>query len=193
MSRRLIRSSKRSTVGENVDPLTEVRRHGWLHDYHMELDQGPDRSITSAGPDPFLMQRARDRNELPTPPVQAAVAPVVVNVNINLGDILRRIASGDTTATEALEEMVRPQSRQQLTEGADDALYKDGDQFYVVRQQERFMPRSQGWLTGMKFEITKSGRESDLYNVKFLVGVGGASIRRRLLHKAVERGDVRKI
>jgi len=84
MSKRLKRLQER---------LEEVRRYGWLRDYHHELDQGPDRSASTARP-------------APAPPAASSTPPINVTVNINLGDILKQIASGDKSAKEALEEMM---------------------------------------------------------------------------------------
>jgi len=68
------------------------RRHGWLQDYHQELDHGPERSI-------------QVNNGSSTP--QAQPSPVTVNVNINLGDIISQLIKGQKTTKEALEEIVQ--------------------------------------------------------------------------------------
>lgn len=66
------------------------RRHGWLHDFHQELDHGPDRTVPVGGNG-----------------YQPQQSPVTVNVNINLGDIISQLVKGQKTTKEALEEIVQ--------------------------------------------------------------------------------------
>jgi len=86
--------------------IEEVRRYGWLRDYHHELDQGPDRSISDQA-HPAPSQKSQSQPSTP---------PINVTVNINLGDILKQIASGGKTASEALEEMMEERRQQLLVE-----------------------------------------------------------------------------
>lgn len=102
--RRLIRQR---TNERTSGCLEEVRRYGWLRDYHHELDQGPDRSISA---EPVSVHQSWDR-----PKPQQASPPVIVNVNINLGDMLSRLVTGESSTREALEEIVR-EPRATLTE-----------------------------------------------------------------------------
>ncbi len=69
------------------------RRHGWLQDYHYNLDQGDDRTIRV------------DPKYTPSKPVSTP-SPVNVTININLGDILDKIAKGKKSTKEALDEMI---------------------------------------------------------------------------------------
>lgn len=69
------------------------RRHGWLQDYHQELDYGPDRSVSVNG----------GNNQNPS--------PVNINININLGDLISQLVKGQKTTREALEEVVQENKR----------------------------------------------------------------------------------
>lgn len=73
--------------------LNEVRRHGWLQDYHMNLDQGDDRTVRDA-------RQSTPSKSVSTPPVNN------ITININLGDILDKIAKGKKSTKEALDEMI---------------------------------------------------------------------------------------
>lgn len=79
------------------------RRHGWLQDYHQELDYGPDRSIPASPSNP-----------------QSQVPPVNINININLGDLITQLVKGQKTTREALEEIVQEgeEQRRLLVEGS---------------------------------------------------------------------------
>jgi hypothetical protein len=85
------------------------RRLGWLRDYHHELDQGnrvlPTDDDERYGPGP------------------RASSPVTVNVNINVGDLLKKLVQGESTAKEALEELakeLKEEKRIRLEEARDE-------------------------------------------------------------------------
>ena len=67
------------------------RRHGWLHDFHQELDHGQERAIP--------VNNGYNQPQQPS--------PVTVNVNINLGDIISQLVKGQKTTKEALEEIIQ--------------------------------------------------------------------------------------
>jgi hypothetical protein len=78
------------------------RRHGWLHDYEQELDNGSRRMPDGQGQGP-------------------STSPVTINININLGDLIDKLVGGKRSAREALEEMVAAKDgRRLLTEDDED-------------------------------------------------------------------------
>jgi ABC-type glycerol-3-phosphate transport system substrate-binding protein len=82
------------------------RRHGWLHDYEYELDHGPERRVPS--------------KTVQVPP--SGSSPVNITINVNLGDLVDKIAQGKMKPKEALEEAIKRvnSKRQQLNERCDD-------------------------------------------------------------------------
>jgi len=79
------------------------RRHGWLHDFHQELDHGPDRTM------PVSVNQGSQQNPQ---------SPVNINININLGDLISQLVKGQKSTREALEEIVQESKKQRrlLTE-----------------------------------------------------------------------------
>lgn len=82
--------------------ITEVRRYGWLRNYHHDLDQG---------------DRVLDSNDDSQQSYSSNMPPININVNINLGDLLKQVVSGVRSTKEALEEIVKTnRKRIQLNE-----------------------------------------------------------------------------
>lgn len=73
-----------------------ARRHGWLNDYLMQLDQG---------------ERVLPTHRVVAPEPQQQ--PVVVNITINLGDIISQLADKKMSTKEALTEALKGHTKRQ--------------------------------------------------------------------------------
>ena len=89
------------------------RRHSWLQDYNYELDHGPQRMVRGDG----------DNNVAGRSPSPEPISPVNININVsggtanvNLGDLITKLAKGKITAKEALTELVEEKRKQLLQE-----------------------------------------------------------------------------